>query len=84
MREFPVTYVREVLPNYLVGLFSLPVHSVPYLLRVVSDLLEKYSTDYMLKETFMKILEEKPQAVSALYSSSKVGSNLFNFVSQIK
>ncbi|EFO25768.2 hypothetical protein LOAG_02717 [Loa loa] len=84
VREFPAVFVREVLPNYMVGMFSLPVHSVPYLLRVVSDVLEKHLDDNVLKEIFTNMLKEKPQLTTALYASSKVGTRLFNFVSQIK
>ncbi|KAL3983183.1 hypothetical protein ACH3XW_50140 [Acanthocheilonema viteae] len=82
--EFPAIFVREVLPNYMVGMLSLPVHSVPYLLRVVSDVLEKHLDDNILKDIFTKMLKEKPQLTTALYASSKVGTRLFNFVSQMK
>lgn len=68
----------------MVGMLSLPVHSVPYLLRVVSDVLEKHLDDNVLKEIFTSMLKEKPQLTTALYASSKVGTRLFNFVSQIK
>ncbi|VDN18158.1 unnamed protein product [Gongylonema pulchrum] len=83
-RVLPVAYIREVLPNYVTGLLLVPVHSVPYLLRLLSELLEKYCTDFVMKEAFVKMLKEKPQTLSALYFSSKVGSNLFSFISQIK
>ncbi|KAM3725146.1 Protein MMS22-like [Dirofilaria immitis] len=84
VREFPAVFIREVLPNYMTGMLSLPVHSVPYLLRVVSDVLEKHLDDNVLKGIFTKMLKEKPQLTAALYASSKVGTSLFNFVSQIK
>ncbi|CAG9531708.1 unnamed protein product [Cercopithifilaria johnstoni] len=84
VREFPAIFVREVLPNYMAGMLSLPVHSVPYLLRVVSDILEKHLDDTVLKGIFVNMLKEKPQLTTALYASSKVGTKLFNFVSQIK
>uniref|UniRef100_A0A915PTI1 Uncharacterized protein n=1 Tax=Setaria digitata TaxID=48799 RepID=A0A915PTI1_9BILA len=84
VREFPTVFIHEVLPNYMAGMLSLPVHSVPYLLRVVSDILEKYLNDNVLKEIFANMLKEKPQLITALYASSKVGTNLFNFVSRIK
>ncbi|VDK83814.1 unnamed protein product [Onchocerca ochengi] len=83
-REFPAVFIREVLPNYMAGMLSLPVHSAPYLLRVVSDILEKHLDDDVLKEIFTNMLKQKPQLTTALYASSKVGTNLFNFVSQIK
>ncbi|VDO46801.1 unnamed protein product [Onchocerca flexuosa] len=83
-REFPAVFIREVLPNYMTGMLSLPVHSVPYLLRVVSDVLEKHLDDDVLKEIFTSMLKQKPQLTSTLYASSKVGTRLFNFVSQIK
>ncbi|KAK6111558.1 hypothetical protein QQG55_44125 [Brugia pahangi] len=74
MREFPAMFVREVLPNYMIGMLSLPVHSTPYLLRVVSDVLEKHLDDNFLKEIFKSMLKEKPQLITALYASSKVGT----------
>ncbi|VDN90067.1 unnamed protein product [Brugia pahangi] len=67
-------FVREVLPNYMIGMLSLPVHSTPYLLRVVSDVLEKHLDDNFLKEIFKSMLKEKPQLITALYASSKVGT----------
>ncbi|VDK72766.1 unnamed protein product [Litomosoides sigmodontis] len=84
VREFPSNFIREVLPNYMTGMLSLPVHSVAYLLRVVSDILEKHLDDDVLKDIFTNMLKEKPQLITALYASSKVGTRLFNFVSQIK
>lgn len=83
-REFPAVFIREVLPNYMAGMLSLPIHSAPYLLRVVSDILEKHLDDDVLKEIFTNMLKQKPQLTTALYASSKVGTNLFNFISQIK
>ncbi|OZC10592.1 hypothetical protein X798_02341 [Onchocerca flexuosa] len=53
-------------------MLSLPVHSVPYLLRVVSDVLEKHLDDDVLKEIFTSMLKQKPQLTSTLYASSKV------------
>ncbi|VDN07445.1 unnamed protein product [Thelazia callipaeda] len=84
VHDFPPAFIREVIPNYMQGLLSLPIHSVPYLLRVLSYILEKYLDDIVLKEAFTDMLKKKPHLISALYASSTVGTNLFSFVSHIK
>lgn len=69
-------YVEEVSKNFAVGFLGLiDMHNEPYVIRLMSELLEKFADFQSIVDHFQSLMMNDCKFAHAIYKSSKVDSS---------